>query len=361
MAKKTNQAVEKEKRLEEYVMSRPEQLDFFQLLSPGSEKYSHLIAFYDFIPKHFWGKAKRVEGKYLDALEREFEYKDEITKISHKYKVSISPAKIKDKDGVSRDYYPGLREALVEDALRKIAVQNKEQGIFLDNKAAVIFNIYQIQEELKDCGHTYDRKQIIDALMICAKASIEVRREDGSAILVSHIFEEVMLQPKEEWKGSGRRARCYVIFNRMVTEMIQNYRFRQFNYDKSMSLKNVIAWQLYRRMSHHYKQAGKNLPYHIKLSTMIRDFGLKLYPRLRDNLHDAEEALKIMRDDEGVIASFQTEKILDAAKPGKIVDAKFILIPGDSFISDTINANHRAHLIEAVQEMKSTKLPKSRQ
>ena len=57
------------------------------------------------MPKYYWGKTERINGRFLDPLEREFECK----KI--KYKIEIAPAVITDRDGVKRDYLFGVNKA----------------------------------------------------------------------------------------------------------------------------------------------------------------------------------------------------------------------------------------------------------
>jgi hypothetical protein len=132
------------------------------------------------MPKYYWGKVERIAGRFLESLEREFECR------GVKYKIQISPASIVDPDGVERYYYPSKREELVEDALRRLATT--EKGLFLDDKAAVTFTLYQLQQELKANGHSYSITQIKDALLICKKTNITVSTEDGKAIFVSNLL-----------------------------------------------------------------------------------------------------------------------------------------------------------------------------
>ncbi len=102
--KETKQNVEKKipasgalKKIDEYEQSKPVQLSLFEMLSPKDREFSNTIELYDFIPKYFWGKSQRINGKFLEQLEREFECR------TVRYKVKIDPAKISDRDGVTRD------------------------------------------------------------------------------------------------------------------------------------------------------------------------------------------------------------------------------------------------------------------
>ena len=337
---------ESKKDLTEYDQSRPIQLTLFELLLPQEKGLSNTIELYDFIPKYHWGKVERIGGEFLRALEREFECRGQ------KYKVKIRPAGIEDKNGKERYYYPSKREELVEDALRKFIAEG--QGVFLDDAAGVTFSLYQLQEELKNNGHSYSKQEIKDALLICARTNITVTSDDGNTVLVSNLFETVGLQTRESWKGTGKKSRAFVRFNALVGKGIKNRTFRQINYEKVMSYRTVIARQLHKRMSHHYIQASIAYPYHILLTTIIRDLGLTEYNRLRDNLRDVQIALDEMRQKD-VILSYQINKVLENSKRGKLLDAKFTLIPNPSFVSEVTRANKKHSEIKSIEVEKHFK------
>jgi len=52
------------------------------------------------------------------------------------YKVTIRPARLTGRDGMDKEYYPGPREELVEEALRKLAC-DRLNGVYLDDQAGV--------------------------------------------------------------------------------------------------------------------------------------------------------------------------------------------------------------------------------
>lgn len=321
------------KRFEDYARSRPDQMSFFELIQPQQRSYSNTIELYDFIPKYVWGKVNRVNNQFLQSLERQFECR------GRHYSVSIDPARIRDKDGVVRDYFPSKREELVEDALRKIAAEG--QGVFLDEQAGVTFTLYQLQKELERSGHGYNKNQIRDALLICAKTRLEVRSEDGTMVFVSGIFETLGLQTQEDWRNAGSKTKCFVRFNPLVTRSIRDLSFRQVNYELSMAYSSVIARQLHKRLSHHYTQASAlAAPYAIFLSTLIRDFGLTPYKQLRDNLRDVIGALDEMKE-QGVIHDYEVEKILDAGRRNQLADARIVLRTSMAFNREIAEANTR--------------------
>jgi hypothetical protein len=325
------------KKLTNYKQEKPVQLTLFELLLPSEKPYSNTVELYDFIPKYHWGKVERVNGTFLKSLDREFECR------GMRYQVTIQPASLKDKNGEEKYYYPSKREELVEDALRKFAVEG--QGLFLDDAAGVTFTLHQLQQELASNGHSYSKDQIKDALLICAKTNLTVTSEDGSAILVSSLFETLGLQTREDWLSQGQKSKAFVRFNPLVTEGIKARKFRQFNYEKSMSYKNVIARQLHKRMSHHYTQASITQPYSINLTTIIRDFGLTAYDRLSHNLRDVETALSEMKE-KGVILSYKVDKTLDSLQRNKTTEAKITITPHPQFVGEVMQANKHQTVVK---------------
>ena len=328
---------EQPKGLEQYRQEKPVQLTFFELILPEERRYSNTIELYDFIPKYHWGKAQRINGQFLKQLEREFECR------GRRYRVKIKPASLEDKDGTERYYYPSQREELVEDALRKFVCEG--QGIFLDDEAGVSFTLYQLQQELAQRGHTYNLDELKAALLICANTKLEIKTEDGSVTIVSSIFQTLGLQTREDWQRFGQRTRAFVRFNPLVTQSIKSRNFRQLDYDRSMTLKSVIARQLHKRMSHHYTQASWQHPYTINLLTIIRDFGLTKYEKLPNNLRDVISALEEMKKVD-IILSYEVEKITDERRRNKLLDAQLTLLPHPSFSGEQKAANKRKSDIE---------------
>jgi hypothetical protein len=322
----------KNKKIDNYEKSKPIQLSMFELLDPYEKDYSHTIELYDFIPKYVWGRVKRIQGKFLEPLEREFTCRNK------SYRVRIAPARLTDSKGVSRDYFPGKREELVEDALRKIATGG--QGVFLNDEAAVTFTLYQLQQELKRTGHSYSVTQIKDALMICVGTSLQITDPTGQDVLVSNMFDTIGLTTREDWEGQDEKTTAFVRFNAMVTRSIRHRSFRQLNYEISMSYQNVISRQLHKRISHHFTQASLTKPYTILLSTVIRDFGLTYYEKISHNLRDVEKALKEMVQ-KCVLHSYKIQKVYDKQRKNKIADARLVLIAHPNFVSEVIVANKK--------------------
>lgn len=315
-----------------FEQSKPLQMQLFEALLPEDKSFSNTIEFYDFCPKYVYWRVDRLNDKFLDRIEREFECR------GSKYRLAIDPAKIKDSDGVVRDYYPGMIEELVEDALRKLAVDG--HGCFLDEQAAVSFTLYELQQELAKTGHTYSLTQIKNALAVCVGTTIHITTANGDTVFSDHVFETVGLTSREDWKNQGKKSQGFVRFNSLVTKSIKEGSWRQFNYEISMRFKHVISRQLNKRMSHNFTQANIAKTYGIQLSTMIRDFGLTPYKYMRDNLRLVIKALEEMKE-KRVILSYEINHIYDTKRKNKLVDALIEIRPDISFASQTIKANAR--------------------
>lgn len=318
------------KRVDDYEQTSSAQMELFQSLLPEDKQFSNTIEFYDFCPKYVYWRTERLQDKFLDRIERDFECRGQ------KYNIAIDPAKIKDSDGVVRDYFPGTVEELVEDALRKLAVDG--HGLFLDDQAAVTFTLYELQQELAKTGHTYSLDQIKKALMVCVGTTIHLTTDSGETVFSDHLFETVGLNTREDWKGQGKKTKAFVRFNSLVTKSIKEGSWRQFNYEISMRFKSVVSRQLNKRLSHNFTYANMAHDFNISLSTMLRDFGLTPYEYMRDNLRHVTKALDEMVE-KRVIRKYEIKNVHDANRKNKLVDAVIIVKPDLDFVNQTIRSN----------------------
>ena len=187
-------------------------------------------------------------------------------------------------------------------------------------------------------GHGYNINEIKEAIMVCASSTIEIKGEDGKSVMISNIFTAVGLQTKDDWSNHGKKSKAYIQFNPLVSDSIKKKTFRQLNYDTCMSYRLVLARWLHKRMSHNYKQASPNYPYTIKLSTIIRDSGVKQYKQISSNINQVAKALDEMKEKK-IILGCEEEKIKDGRK---IADVKYTLTPHPHFTSEVMKANKRS-------------------
>ena len=330
------------------IKTHPPQLSLFQTFVPeDSDHYSNTIELYDAIPRYFSSKKLMAElrqgGVFLKSLKRRFKHKDQW------YELIIKPARLVDKDGNEKEYYPTHQEELVEEALKKIAC-DRLKGVFLDDTAGVQFTLYELDRELKSQGHAMKWPDLIRSLEICRSAGIEVIGPEGKAEVKSSIFPVVALVNRDEWRKNPGQVRCYVQFNPLLTYSIKALTYRQFDYRTFMRLKNHLARWLFKRLSHNYTQAAWDRPYTIRLSTIVRDSALVNASRTSDKARYIDAALdelaKIPAVDTNairVLMKYEKEEI--RGPKNKIEDVKYTLVPDFDFTAQMKRANLRQQKI----------------
>lgn len=321
---------EKKKKFFEFQNEEPLQMSLFRLFEKEKD-YSHTIELYDFIPKYVWGKSKRIEGKFLEPITRDFVCKGVA------YNVVLMPARIQTKTGDYVDCFPGKREELVEDALRKI--MSEVQGVFLDDAAGTTFTLYQLQTELENRKHSYSYDQLKESLEILAKTDIELESEDKETKIIFRAIETLGLS------GKDGETQTFVRFSPLVTQSIKKGTFRLINYEKVMSYRTTIPRQLHKRMSHFYTQASLTEKYNILLSTIIRDFGLTRYAQLRNNLAEVEKGIEDLKE-KNVIINCTIDKIFDVNPKTKLKDVKFTFQPHPFFVDEIKKANYKINIVK---------------
>jgi hypothetical protein len=317
----------------------PEQLvlDFFIQEEDDGQKYSHTIELYDAIPKYFWGKQPRDANGYLPTLNREFKHRD----VS--YTVEVLPARITKKikgKQVEQEYYPGAKEEIIEDALRKIATESRAERV--DNQYGLRFSLRELKKELDRTGHSFNNNQIKEALKICARSKIEIKsKKNGSKVAVNQsIFPFYAEATREDWLES--KAQFCVAFHSLVTKSIEQKSYRQVNYEKSMKISNALARWLHKRMSHNYRQAQTFAnDYGIKLTTILRDSGMTPRARLSDSRKAVKMALEELKQQDVL---FLWEE-LESKNGRKLSDVKFVLRPTIIFSQEMKRANAKTKLI----------------
>ena len=330
----------KNKKFADFVETENPQLSLFSLLENDRDDYSHTIELYDFLPKFVYGKPDRISGKFLETIERDFVCR------KNNYRLRMTPARIKDANGVERDTYPGKREEMIEDALRKMAADGRNaKAIYLNGQLSVVFSRFALQKELEEHGHTYDYRQIEEAIITLFSVSIEVTREDDDITFAFH--------PIEAYGFKGREGEdvTFVKFSPLVTESIQKNAFRLVNYQQLMGYKTTIARLLHKRMSHNFSQAGKNEVYHISTNTIYRDFGLKKLSNLGLQVIEVKKALEELIEAK-VVLSYEAKEVFDPKRKNRKIDCVFLITHHQSFIDEAINSNKDVNMRKFTPEIR---------
>jgi hypothetical protein len=319
------------------------QLDLFQTFLCNTEeerdRLSNTIDLWDSIPRYAISRQemnkRRTKEGFLDLLNVEFQYRGQaLTAL-------IQPARIREADGATLDYYPSATEELVEDALRKIATEYYRG--FFDKpsfRSGVVFSLYALRQELQRRGHTRSYQEIVKSLTVLSGSVIELRAQNGSegeGFARSAYFPALGAVSRKRL-ADDPNARWMVQFHPLVTESIDALAYRQFNYDQMMKLSTQLARWLHKQLSLKYTFASQIQSFETRYSTVKRDSQLLRYRRERDNVAALDEALEELAQDK-IIAGCRREEITGAR--GKIEDVKYTITPSKQFITEMKAANKR--------------------
>lgn len=321
---------DKPKKFDEHDLSLPVQLSFFFLTEKESD-YSNTVELYDFMPKYVWAKQDRINDQFLERINRTFEFR------GREFQLKMDPARLEDKDGVVREYFPGIKEEHVEDILRKMMTEG--YGVMLDGEAGIRFTLYQLQQELAEHGHSYSYDQIKNAIQVLKGTDIYLQTtKTGDQDAVNIAFSPIETYG---FKDSGDETQTFVRFSPLVTRSIKQQTYRMINYKKVNEFSgDVIARQLYKRLSHVYTYAKLGNTFNIMLTTLIRDFGLTFYEKLGQNNKQVEKALEELKA-RHVLNKFEIDPVYEKKPRKKLVDVKYTLYPDVKFVNDIIEANSR--------------------
>lgn len=299
-----------QKNLDEFKQNMPVQLEMF---TSFGQEYSRSLELYDFIPKYFRGKkVKRIDGKYLEARNISFTFRKK------SYNVTISPARIvkKDEQGKiisEKDYYPGKKEEIVEEVLKKMACSGK--GVFLEdntsNYLGVLFSLYEVQKELSAIGKSYNIPDIKEAILINNKANIDLVEagRTNDPIISESLFPTIGLTSKNK-KGDQK---AWVRFNSLVTKSVLTKTFRSYNYSISMSISGDLATYIFKRISHIYTYAAPNKPYDIKMTTLLNEGGFSIQPSIKHNERTIDRNLDELIKKE-ILVKYSKEELFHEGK-----------------------------------------------
>lgn len=332
--KKTIKSKE-QKFYNEYRKSRDKTLELStlpNLYDSIRDNYSTTTELYDIVPKYIHDDVEklRTSDGLLKPITRNFVFKKQ------EMVLNIIPAYLFDKQ---KSCFPSVREEIIEDVLRKFAT-DPAKNEFLDNRLSIRFTLYELWKELKKIKHEYSYAQIRESLQILAKTNLEISNSDNKISFSSNMFEtlgRINCNSKEEDEISeeeySKKVIYFVRFNSLVSESIKNKTWRIINYKQCMSYKKVVSRWLHKRISNMFLVGDVKVPYHILLSTIIRDSGMAEYKQLRDSKRHVisclEEMIKV-----GSIDRYEIEIVYDKHRQNKIEDVKFSLYISQSFYDD---------------------------
>lgn len=329
------------------------QLDLFRaFLSNGEadrDRLSNTFDLWDSVPRYAvsrqqMDRMRKAKG-FLDLRQVEFQYRGTTLK------GIIQAARVLDeKTGASKDYYPSANEELVEDALRKIAAE--QRNAFFDKanfRSGVVFTLYMLREELKKRGHTRSYQEIVLSLRILARSTIEIRTltgQNGEGFAISPYFSGLSAVSKTKL-ASDAQARWIVQFHPLVTQAIDALTYRQFNYDQMMGHRTQLARWLHKQLSLKFTFASMVTSFEVRYSTIRRDSALlDSYGRERKAIEAVDSAFAELKA-AGVLVRFDKKAVYGPR--GKLEDVVYTLFSSADFCRHMKAANKRKQLAEEPQ------------
>lgn len=321
------------------------QLDLFRTFLCNTEdqreRLSNTLDLWDSVPRYSvsrlaMDKQRKMRG-FLDLLEINFHYR------GTPLKAIIQPARVAEKQGgPSKDYYPSANEELVEDALRKIAAEQRNGYFDKPNlRSGVVFTLHMLREELKQRGHTRSYQQIVLSLNILAGSVIEIRTANdkhGEGFAKSAYFPSLSAVSRR-MLAEDPQAKWIVQFHPLVTLAIDALAYRQFNYAQMMAHSSQLARWLHKQLSLKFTFASMMTSFEIRYSTIKRDSALLgNYRQERQAVAMLDAAFEELKTG-GVLMRIAKNQVRGAR--GKLEDVIYTLAASREFVAQMKAANKR--------------------
>ncbi len=342
------------------------QLDLFRsfLCNTDDERdqLSNTFDLWDSVPRYAVSRQQmdklRKEKGFLSLQHLAFQYRQ------RPFEIRIQAARIYDeKTKTETDYYPSANEELIEDALRKIAAE--QRNAFFDKpnyRSGVVFSLHMLREELKRRGHTRSYYEIVLSLNIMARSTIEIITKDGKegeGFTISGYFSGLAAVSKNKL-AEDPDAKWIVQFHPLVTQAIDTLTYRQYNYAQMMGHRSQLARWIHKQLSLKFTFASLTNPFEMRYSTIKRDSALlNGYKRERDGIAALDAAWEELKTN-GVLLKFEKSEVCGLR--GKLEDVIYTLTPSLDFISAMKAANKRENLAtgKMTDSITHSKAPKKR-
>lgn len=328
-------------------------LDLFGLDPLIDKNYSNTLEIYDLAGKFLYDKQTKFM-KTASADETEFwritKYKDMELRIS----VTAANIEIKKNGKTERVFvFPGAREEIIEDVLRKLTTENRAEAYEATSGAnagskfvGVGFTLYEVYSELKRVGKTYSYDEIREALHVMNRSILSIKSVDDSIDLSAPFFPIMAIADK----AVKKETRSFVCFHPMVTDVIMSLNFRRYNYSKALEFSRHYTRLTYKRLCHRWTQAGPGQPYTILLSTLI--------DAMKDpytNMYQDKALFQKVMDDLVSGDVLENYKMTPKKDGKKIIDWRFDLSASTSFAKQMAANNKVSNAIKGIYEGDSSK------
>jgi Replication initiator protein A len=319
---------------------KPMQLTMFELPTVSGEalenqkteivehQRSHYIEMYDLAPRFvLYTSDKTRTGTHLDEIEREFRYRGQT------YRLVLEPARINKKNRGSKerartDLFPGEREQIVEEVVRRLAVAGGRLSLSPGNMVRVTVSLREIYKELERVGRLTSFEDIREAIDTLNKTHVTIQNLDDTREkpLQFHPFLEVAYN-KPKGQGWDEQSGTSIVLNSIVTAALRDLDFRQINYDYLMALRDPIARWVYKRISLIPQEQPMVA---MTASEIARDSGLAQWSRWRDSVRRITAAVNVL-ERPGILDRVQEHRETEGSK---LVDMTYMMHLSPSFVSE---------------------------
>lgn len=332
----------------------PQQTELFSswFAATEEEENSRTLAFWDVIPWHLISHQRHGRpAKIITFRGVKIDDRQEVT-------VHLTPALLPstNEGGENRVIFPGVREELVERALRKIAVHDlsatKVQPNPQDKSQAVtiVFSLHQLRQELINTGHEFKLDEIREALQVMQRCHVAVESQGdsfvhGKAGPILPTF-EFFADPAD---ADGKRTLCRASFHPLASAAIIGELYYPINYVRVMTLVQPLARWITNLLNVRFRYATRGIgdqkrSFRLTLKRVLTDSGMQPEPRMRDNVERVRDAIKELQrsgflDRGTTIEQIETLKYERTAGRPKISGAEWDLYPSDRFAREIIDGN----------------------
>ena len=332
----------------------PQQIELFSswFATADEAENSRTLAFWDVIPWRLLShKRNGRPAKIITFRGVKVDDRQDVT-------VHLTPALLPatNETGENRVLFPGVREELVERALRKIAVHNltstRLQANPQDNSQAVaiVFSLHQLRQELISTGHEFKLEEIREALSVMQRCHVAVECQGdsfvhGKAGPILPTF-EFFADPAD---ADGKRTLCRASFHPLASAAILGELYYPINYVRVMTLVHPLARWITNLLNVRFRYATRGIAdqkrsFRLTLKRILTDSGMQPEPRMRDNIDRVREAIRELQKNGFLDAGMPLERIetlkheRTAGRP-KIAGAEWELFPSDRFAREIIDGN----------------------
>ena len=349
--------------------------DTYLLPDDKAGDYSNLVAVYDVIPRFFtWNKTVRPLKPINEGAESEIRSElierlaDNQTTLEgeikgSKFEVVITAATITKKakcasskhepesvmTGSDRalltkaEIYPGLREELVEDALRKFSVSG--YGIVDGSQLRVRFTLRDLMLELKSLGHTFSCTEIKEALDILNRAHLSIKIQSGLEMIEESSTYLPHLRFAHKRKVVDGEDVCIAQLHPLIVRAIRGGTFRLYGYRKSMELSSSLARIVHKHLSMYWMNASAAHPYSINLLETLKTTSRGVVPRMNDNTRLMEKALDELIESK-VLTNYE-KRVIRVPKSKAIADVVYTVYPTNEYVGTIIKSHQNAKRVNA--------------